>query len=83
MSEQTTDQIPEWKKKLLAEEAVIRAEIEPRYGQCWNTEELQREFTVHSFLAPFVSVTRKSDGVKGTMIFEHSPRIYYSFAKDE
>jgi hypothetical protein len=56
-----------------------RAELGEKYGQLWDTGELQREFTVHSFLAPYVSVTRKSDGVKGTMLFSHRPRFYHSF----
>jgi hypothetical protein len=50
--------------------------------QRWNTKQLQEDFEVHSFAAPYVSVTRKSDGVKGSMIFEHSPRWYYHFVPD-
>ena len=49
----------------------------------WTTEELQRDFTVHSFLAPFVMVTRKSDGVQGVMQFEHMPRVYFGFRPDK
>lgn len=48
----------------------------------WTTEELTREFTVQSFLAPFVAVTRKADGVKGSMEFTHSPRFYFNFVED-
>jgi hypothetical protein len=51
--------------------------------QSWNTEELQRDFTVHSFLAPFVIVTRKSDNAKGIMQFDHSPRRYFNFVADK
>ena len=50
--------------------------------QRWDTQELQRDFTVHSFLAPFVFVTRKSDGAKGTMEFTHRPRFYFNFKED-
>ena len=53
-----------------------------KYSEVWDTSELQRDFTVHSFLAPSVSVTRKTDGVKGTMWFQHSPRFYYDFIAD-
>jgi len=45
----------------------------------WTTDELLKDFTVHSFLAPFVIVTRKSDGKKGTLEFTHSPRVYSNF----
>lgn len=48
-------------------------------GQTWNTEELQRDFTVTGFSAPFVVVVRKADGVKGTLEFTHSPRVYFDF----
>lgn len=48
----------------------------------WDTDELQRDFTVQSFLAPFVFVTRKADGVKGTLQFDHHPRRYYGWQED-
>jgi hypothetical protein len=51
-------------------------------GRRWTTEELHREFTVEGFLAPFVVVTRKADGVKGSMEFTHSPRVYFNFVED-
>lgn len=50
--------------------------------QRWDTQELQRDFIVRSFLAPFVFVTRKSDGAKGTMEFTHRPRFYFNFKED-
>ena len=50
--------------------------------QRWDTQELQRDFIVRSFLAPFVFVTRKSDGAKGTMEFTHRPRFYFNFNED-
>jgi hypothetical protein len=45
----------------------------------WDTKQLQEDFVVHSFLAPIVRVTRKSDGVSGTLEFTHSPRVYFNF----
>lgn len=48
-------------------------------GNVWDTEELQRDFAVRSFLAPFTMVVRKSDGKQGTLMFQHSPRFYFSF----
>jgi hypothetical protein len=29
-----------------------------------------------------VSVTRRADGVKGTLMFSHRPRFYHSFDAD-
>jgi hypothetical protein len=48
----------------------------------WDTAALARDFIVHGFMAPFVVVTRKSDGVKGSMEFLHSPRWYFNFVAD-
>lgn len=52
------------------------------YGQVWDTQELSRDFEVIGFMAPFVVVKRKADGVKGSLEFQHSPRFYYSFKED-
>lgn len=57
-----------------------RVELEARYGQVWNTTELQRDFEVLGFLAPLVIVLRKSDGVKGSLEFQHNPRFYFNFS---
>lgn len=51
-------------------------------GETWTTEELQRDFTVEGFAAPFVVVRRKSDGVRGSLEFSHSPRLYWGFTPD-
>jgi hypothetical protein len=53
-----------------------------RAEQRWDTQQLGAEFVVHSFLAPFVLVTRKSDGKRGTLEFTHSPRFYFNFVPD-
>lgn len=60
-------------------ESDVRADLEARHGQVYNTSELSEHFTVHGFLAPFVIATRNSDGVKGSLEFVHSPRFYYNF----
>jgi hypothetical protein len=52
-------------------------------GDTWSTEEMTAAFTVHGFMAPYVTVTRKVDGVKGMLTFRHSPRVYYAFEASE
>jgi len=52
------------------------------YGQVWDTQELGRDFEVKGFMAPFVVVKRKADGVKGSLEFQHSPRFYYNFKEN-
>jgi len=58
-----------------------RATLEAEHGTVWDTDELGRDFEVIGFLAPFVVVRRKSDGKKGSVQFQHSPRLY-SFIED-
>lgn len=62
-------------------EQAEREKLEAKYGQVWTTQELQQDFEVSGFLAPYVSVRRKSDKVKGTLMFQHSPRFYFQFEK--
>lgn len=56
-----------------------REDLEEKYGQVWSTGELGQEFEVIGFMAPFVVVRRRSDGVKGSLKFQHSPRFYFDF----
>ena len=57
----------------------VRTALEQKHGQVWNTEELQDDYTVRQFAAPLVVVERKSDGVIGSLEFQHMPRFYYKF----
>lgn len=45
----------------------------------WDTDQLREDFEVLVFQAPFVVVIRKADGVKGSLQFDHRPRVYYAF----
>ena len=56
-----------------------REALETEYGQIWSTDELSRDFEVLGFMAPLVVVRRKSDGRKGSLEFQHSPRFYFNF----
>ena len=77
-----TDVTEGFRRKMVAE---INSKMSPReameaeHGQVWDTQELQRDFEVTGFMAPFVCVVRKSDNQKGSMLFQHSPRVYYGF----
>lgn len=62
-------------------EKAKREELLQDFPQVWDTSELSADFKVISFLAPTVSVVRKSDGAKGSMLFCHSPRFYFDFQK--
>ncbi len=56
-----------------------REALEAEYGQVWDTSELDRDFEVVGFLAPLGVVRRKSDGVKGSLEFQHCPRLYFNW----
>jgi len=56
-----------------------RAALEAKYGQVWSTDELSETFDVIGFMAPLIVVRRRSDGQKGSLEFQHSPRYYFNF----
>jgi len=53
-----------------------------RADRTWDTDQLRVEFEVIGFMAPFVVVKRKADGVRGSMEFSHNPRFYFNFQAD-
>lgn len=57
-----------------------REALEAQHGQVWSTDELQNDFEVIGFMAPVVAVRRRTDGVKGSMMFQASPRFYFGFS---
>jgi hypothetical protein len=53
------------------------------YGKVWDTKELQEDFNVNGFSAPYVVVVRKSDNKVGSLQFSHSPRFYFNWKEDK
>jgi hypothetical protein len=51
-------------------------------GPTWTTQQLVKQFEVIGFAAPFVRVRRREDEVAGTLMFVHSPRIYFRWEPD-
>lgn len=51
-------------------------------GPIWDTEGMQVDFEVLGFMAPYVVVRRRSDGVRGTLLFTHHPRFYFDFREE-
>jgi hypothetical protein len=62
-----------------SEQEAERKRLQKIHGDVWNLQEVQESFTIHGFGAPFVAVTRKSDGIKGSLEFQHMPRFYFNF----
>jgi hypothetical protein len=59
---------------------VSREALEAKYGKVWDTQQLAEDFTAIGFLAPLIVVRRKADQVKGSLEFQHHPRLYFNFA---
>lgn len=58
-------------------------QLEARYGRVWSHAELARDFQVIGFAAPYVVVRRRSDGLMGSLEFQHHPRFYFNFEPDQ
>ena len=59
-----------------------QADLAADEGRRWTTAEMQAEFEVIGYAAPFVVVQRRSDGQRGSLEFTHSPRVYFGFVPD-
>ena len=69
-------------RKDMIESGQVHADLAAEKGQTWTTGELQRDFEVTGFMAPFVVVRRRSDGAVGSLEFTHSPRVYFGWKAD-
>ncbi len=77
-----TDPTEEIRRQHLAEinaDPGSREALEAKHGHVYSTEELSELFEVVGFQAPYVVVRRRSDGVLGSMAFQHAPRYYFGF----
>ena len=59
-----------------------RPDLESKHGQVWDTSQLQEDFQVIGFMAPLVVVRRRSDGVRGSLMFQNDTRFYYGFSPE-
>jgi len=82
MSYDPTETIRRERIQEINQESDNKAELEAKYGKVWTTEEMCNEFDAIGFMAPLVVVRRKSDGVKGSLEFRHSPRFYFNWQAD-
>lgn len=45
----------------------------------WTLLDLAERFEIIGFSAPFACVQRRSDGLVGSVLFQHCPRYYFGF----
>ena len=77
-----TDETEDIRKLMIAQINAApgsREYLEHKHGQVWDTGQLSEEFEVLGFMAPIVVARRRSDGVKGSLMFQASPRFYFGF----
>lgn len=69
--------------KLINSNPKTKEELEEEFGKnnVWDTQQLQEEFKVIGFCAPFCAVKRKSTNEEGSVLFQHMPRFYFDFQK--
>ncbi len=60
-----------------------REVLEATWGRVWDTGEMCEEFEAIGFMAPLIVVRRKSDGKRGSLMFQHSPRYYLNWSEDK
>ena len=72
-------------QKVLNERPATQEELLTVFGpeDVFDTEQLKSSFEVCGFLAPMVIVIRKADGQRGTLLFQHHPRFYFSFTPEK
>ncbi|QDU94058.1 hypothetical protein [Lignipirellula cremea] len=56
--------------------------LEAKHGQVWDTTQLQQDFEVLGFMAPLIAARRRSDGIKGSLMFQASPRFYFGWSPE-
>lgn len=82
MSHDPTEAIRRELVAVINAERGLREYLEAKYGQVWDTSQMQEDFEALGFAAPFIIVRRRSDGKKGSLTFQHSPRFYFDFVAD-
>jgi len=56
-----------------------REALKAEHGQVWDTDQLSDDFEAIGFMAPLIVVRHRADGVKGSLEFQHSPRLYFNW----
>ena len=56
--------------------------LENQFGQIWDPRQLEDDFVLEGFMAPFVVGTKKDTGKRGSLMFQHNPRFYFSWTED-
>ena len=66
---------------LMKREPASYEDLVANYGadNVWTTEQVKELYEITSFMAPYCTCVRKSDGQVGSLAFQHRPRFYFNF----
>ena len=81
--EDITEQLRRVRLAVLNAEPGDRHALEQRHGQVWDGSQMGRDYEVIGFMAPLVVARRKSDGIRGSLEFQHHPRFYFNWRDDQ
>ena len=73
------DEIEAVRREMVPEKPDHLVPAVARGEQVWDTDAFTKDFEMLGFMAPFVVVRRRSDGIRGTMKFTHDPRWYFGW----
>jgi hypothetical protein len=59
-----------------------REELTKDFGNVYDCEDIHTAYEIIGFAAPFVYVQDIATGKKGTLMFQHHPRFYFSFEEE-
>lgn len=59
-----------------------RDQIEEHMADVWDPDELRERFEVLGFRAPFAVVQDRKTGVRGSVLFQNTPRYYFGFSPE-
>ena len=74
--------IHDYGQQVDGDEARARKDLEERYGDVFDTQQLREKFVMVGFAAPYAVVMRIEDGQTGSIEFTHNPRFYFNFVAD-
>ena len=66
------------------DKASEKTRLEGIYGQgnVWDRDGLSERFEVIGFMAPYCVVKDRKTGKKGSVQFQHDPRLYFNYVED-
>lgn len=69
-------------EQIANETASLKKQLAEKHADVMTTDEMRAKYEVSGFMAPFVVVTERATGKKGSLEFTHMPRFYFGWTPD-